>query len=605
MQNNHTKQYHVFLSHSSSDKTYVERIAERLEDGAGLKPFLDKWHLVPGEPWQEALEEALDSSETCAVFLGPRGVGPWENEELRSALDERVKDKSLRVIPVLLPGANPKDSKTLPRFLRRLTWVDFRTGIDEEEAFNRLVAGIQGKHPGRQSPNSKQKKKVQWVLVLSGTIEDMDKAHVEAIAIHLRQLSRDMTLTIKKIEEGSVKLIIESSHEGFERINTLFEQGQLRDLLGIDVLDVILDSHLYDLKTASQIMSSGAYFASQSDFALLDYAKREYTEAEQVYQWALTIIKTALGPEHPDVARALSNLAVLYKAQGKYTEAEPLFKRALAIQEKEFGPDHPEVARSLNNLALLHRIRWKYTEAEPLFKRALAIREKALGSEHPDVARTLSNLAVLYKAQGKYAEAGPLFRRALAIREKELGPDHPEVARSLNDIALFYKGQDNHPDVESMFRRALLIWENALGPKHPDLAIGLNNLGVLYFQQNKYDEAQSLFRHAQEIEELALGQEHPDLAHTLSNLAAIYMMKNDFLKAKALFERVLAIREKALGPEHPGVVRALNNLAALHDAQGKKTEALSLFEQAVGIQAKMLGIEWFSILSADSDERAH
>ena len=144
-----TKQYHIFLSHNNSDKASVEKIAGRLEDEAGLKPFLDKWHLVPGEPWQDALEMALDCSETCAVFVGPAGLGPWENEEMRSALDERVKDKTLRVIPVLLPGANPTDNKTLPRFLRRLAWVDFSPGIDDEEAFRNLVAGIKGQAPGR------------------------------------------------------------------------------------------------------------------------------------------------------------------------------------------------------------------------------------------------------------------------------------------------------------------------------------------------------------------------------------------------------------------------------------------------------------------------
>src|SRR5215510_4838487 len=145
------RQYHVFLSHSSNDKKYVERIAERLEDEVGLKPFLDKWHLIPGEPWQEALEEALDASETCAVFLGSTGLGPWENEEMRSALDERVRDKTLRVIPILLPGADPKDDKTLPRFLRRLTWVDFRGGLDDQDMFQCFVAGIRGLPPGRQS----------------------------------------------------------------------------------------------------------------------------------------------------------------------------------------------------------------------------------------------------------------------------------------------------------------------------------------------------------------------------------------------------------------------------------------------------------------------
>lgn len=62
------------------------------------RPFLGKWHLILGEPWQEALEEALDRSKTCAVFLGPGGLGPWENEEMRAALAERVRNKAFRVI---------------------------------------------------------------------------------------------------------------------------------------------------------------------------------------------------------------------------------------------------------------------------------------------------------------------------------------------------------------------------------------------------------------------------------------------------------------------------------------------------------------------------
>lgn len=53
--------YHVFLSHSSKDKPAVEALAKKLRD-AGLNPFLDRWHLIPGEPWQEGLEEALEQN---------------------------------------------------------------------------------------------------------------------------------------------------------------------------------------------------------------------------------------------------------------------------------------------------------------------------------------------------------------------------------------------------------------------------------------------------------------------------------------------------------------------------------------------------------------
>jgi len=107
------KLYDVFLSHNGQDKEAVEDLARRLEDEAQLRPWLDKWNLVPGEPWQEALELALNGSRTCAVFLGPDGVGSWQNEEMRAALQDRVKHSGFRAIPVLLPGALPPDRKQL------------------------------------------------------------------------------------------------------------------------------------------------------------------------------------------------------------------------------------------------------------------------------------------------------------------------------------------------------------------------------------------------------------------------------------------------------------------------------------------------------------
>ncbi|HEY2291635.1 MAG TPA: TIR domain-containing protein [Thermoanaerobaculia bacterium] len=139
--------YDVFLSHSNADKPAVEELARKLRK-AGIEPFLDKWHLIPGDPWQEALEEALDASRTCAVFLGPKGLGAWQNEEMRSTLEMRVGDRTFRVIPILLPGSFEPRKEDLPRFLRRLTWVDFRGDLDDEDAFHRLVSGVRGQAPG-------------------------------------------------------------------------------------------------------------------------------------------------------------------------------------------------------------------------------------------------------------------------------------------------------------------------------------------------------------------------------------------------------------------------------------------------------------------------
>jgi len=132
--------YDVFLSHNSKDKPTVQALAQRLRD-AGLTVWLDERDLVPGEPWQEGLEEGLARSRTVVVAIGPAGIGPWQNEELRLAIDTRAREPDRRVIPVLLPGAEPE----LPPLLSRFAWVDFRNGLDDAHAFQRLLDGIQGR----------------------------------------------------------------------------------------------------------------------------------------------------------------------------------------------------------------------------------------------------------------------------------------------------------------------------------------------------------------------------------------------------------------------------------------------------------------------------
>ncbi len=141
--------FDVFLSHSSADKPAVEELARRLAD-EGIQLWLDRWHLIPGDPWQPAIEKALAESKTCAVFVGPSGLGPWQNEEMRTAIDRRVRDsgRRFRVIPILLPGSDRAERSSLPTFLAGTTWVEFRDSLDDQDAFHRLVCGIRGLEPG-------------------------------------------------------------------------------------------------------------------------------------------------------------------------------------------------------------------------------------------------------------------------------------------------------------------------------------------------------------------------------------------------------------------------------------------------------------------------
>src|SRR5688500_8101052 len=105
-------EYDVFLSHNSDDKPAVLRIAQRLQQER-LEPWLDAWHLTAGGAWIAELEAGLAASRSCAVFVGPHGVGDWERMELEVALDRYAKDRGFRLFLVLLPGVSePFDPTT-------------------------------------------------------------------------------------------------------------------------------------------------------------------------------------------------------------------------------------------------------------------------------------------------------------------------------------------------------------------------------------------------------------------------------------------------------------------------------------------------------------
>lgn len=134
--------FDVFLCHNSADKPTVLQLAEELV-ARGLRVWLDVKELIPGRPWQEALEAILQTAKSAAVLVAKDGVGPWQDREVRACLDEFVR-RELPVIPVLLPEAPQKPE--FPLFLRAFTWVDLREGITRE-GIDQLVWGITGQRP--------------------------------------------------------------------------------------------------------------------------------------------------------------------------------------------------------------------------------------------------------------------------------------------------------------------------------------------------------------------------------------------------------------------------------------------------------------------------
>jgi small GTP-binding protein len=133
--------YDVMLCHNSADKPKVKEIGQKLRE-EGILPWLDQLDLPPFVDWQKELEKVIATVKSAAIFVGPSGVGPWEQMEIRSLLMECV-DRGVRMGLVYLPGC-PVDTK-VPSFLKIFNWVDFRQS--DPDPMGQLIWGITGKAP--------------------------------------------------------------------------------------------------------------------------------------------------------------------------------------------------------------------------------------------------------------------------------------------------------------------------------------------------------------------------------------------------------------------------------------------------------------------------
>ena len=69
-----------------------------------------------------------------------------------------------------------------------------------------------------------------------------------------------------------------------------------------------------------------------------------FRDSEPVLKKAAALAEETLGPDDPEVATLLNNLAVSYKYLARYSEAGQLYQRSLAILRRKFGPNHAALA---------------------------------------------------------------------------------------------------------------------------------------------------------------------------------------------------------------------------------------------------------------------
>jgi hypothetical protein len=120
--------------------------------------------------------------------------------------------------------------------------------IEKAYKFGRAEIGIEGIPENftpvlysRKSGEMKESRAI-WLVEFKATLENLDEQQLEAIVSSLRQITGDASLSLQKVESGSVRLFLEGSTAALQRIQSLVEEGKLTEVLGVPIQKVNSDS---------------------------------------------------------------------------------------------------------------------------------------------------------------------------------------------------------------------------------------------------------------------------------------------------------------------------------------------------------------------------
>ncbi len=121
----------VFLSHSTKDKEFVQRLADGLT-GAGFAPWLCEVDIETGANFVSRINDGLAQSDVALLVWSPDAArSSWTEQEWTSLLARQVEEHKIRLAIVMLR------EHPLPPLLRTSNFIDAR--YDQSLALRRTV----------------------------------------------------------------------------------------------------------------------------------------------------------------------------------------------------------------------------------------------------------------------------------------------------------------------------------------------------------------------------------------------------------------------------------------------------------------------------------
>jgi hypothetical protein len=140
-----TEKRDIFISYSRANTDFARDLYAKLQ-ALGFTLWRARNDMEGGDDWWRQIQEAIENVDTMILVLSPRAL------ESRVVSEEwhYARQKGTRVIPV---QAEDVDFNSVPRWMRRLDWLDLRPDAPERDlTWQRLINQLRTPYERRRVP---------------------------------------------------------------------------------------------------------------------------------------------------------------------------------------------------------------------------------------------------------------------------------------------------------------------------------------------------------------------------------------------------------------------------------------------------------------------
>ncbi|MBP3618911.1 MAG: toll/interleukin-1 receptor domain-containing protein [Lachnospiraceae bacterium] len=110
----------IFLSHTSVDKPFVEKLAKDLKN-LGINVWYDKYQIKVGESILWKIDEGIKESEYLGIVISQEALkSEWVKTEITAAWQKQIERKGKFILPIYYRECE------IPLFLQGIKYADFR-----------------------------------------------------------------------------------------------------------------------------------------------------------------------------------------------------------------------------------------------------------------------------------------------------------------------------------------------------------------------------------------------------------------------------------------------------------------------------------------------